>query len=112
MVTIVETAAFQAQTKGLLNAHERDALFDRLARNPATGDLLVGGNGLRKVRVARSGRGKSGGGRVITFFRDPSLPLFLLAYFAKSQKVNLSQDELNALAKLTQTLVDRYGAFG
>lgn len=108
MVTIVETAAFLAQSKGFLEPADRDALFDRLARNPKAGVLLVGGNGLRKVRVARAGQGKSGGGRVVTFYRDPSLPLFLLAYFAKAQKVNLSRDELNGLARLTQTLIDKY----
>jgi hypothetical protein len=47
---------------------EMDDLVRLLASNPETGVLIVGSGGCRKVRLARTGGGKSGGYRVVTFF--------------------------------------------
>jgi hypothetical protein len=63
---------------------------------------------LRKVRVAASGRGKSGGARVIYLFGGDRVPMFLLAVFAKNEKDNLSQAERNALKKSTVALLQSY----
>jgi len=45
-----------------------------LIRNPEAGDVIQGTGGLRKIRVAASGRGKRGGARVINLRQIPALP--------------------------------------
>jgi len=83
---------------------ERERAVLLLAENPESGDLIQGTGGCRKIRIAKEGKGKSSGYRVITWFGGGDIPVFLLSVFAKGQKANLSDAECNALAKLTRTL--------
>ena len=53
------------------------------------------GGGVYKVKVARSGEGKSGGYRVIVFFRSGERTFFTYA-FAKSDRSNIDRGELRA----------------
>ena len=53
------------------------------------------GGGVFKIRVARSGEGKSGGYRVIVFFRSEERTFFIYS-FEKSDKSNINQGELRA----------------
>jgi hypothetical protein len=105
MQTVVETKPYlaAAAAAGMTDAErERTVLF--LAENPEAGDLIRESGGCRKVRIAKDGRGKSAGYRVITWFGGRDIPVFLLTVFAKGQKANLSDKECNSLAKLTGTL--------
>lgn len=66
---------------------------ERASRGLIDADL---GGGLIKQRVARPGQGRSGGLRTILLFRAGSLAIFL-AGFAKNERANISQDELDDL---------------
>ncbi len=70
---------------------------------------MTGTGGIRKLRWPTQGKGKSGGVRVIYYYYNKSIPLFLLTVFGKGEKVNLSKAESNELAKLTKLLRDSYG---
>lgn len=54
------------------------------------------GGGLIKQRLARPGQGKSGGFRTVIVYRRGELAVFLLG-FAKSERANIDDDELDAL---------------
>ena len=61
--------------RSLLTEAERAALVDLVAATPLIGTAL--GGGLRKFRFARPGGGKSGGYRVIHYFKaDIDGPFF------------------------------------
>lgn len=79
-----------------------------LSSNPIAGTLLQGTGGVRKLRWASKGKGKSGGSRVIYFYYNETIPLFLLTIFGKNEKINLSKAERNELAKLVKELVKSY----
>lgn len=85
-------------------------LVDLLAANPEAGDEITGTGGCRKLRFAIRGnnKGKSGGVRTITFYSGEHLPVFLITVFGKSQKVNLTKAERNALKGMTKAIVDEY----
>jgi hypothetical protein len=87
---------------------ERDNVVEHVARNPRTGVLITGTGGVRKMRWARKGMGKSGGVRIIYFFYNENIPVFLLTAFGKNEKTNLTKAECNELAKLTTLLVKSY----
>ena len=87
---------------------ERFDLVTFIARNPEAGAVVEGTGGVRKVRFARTGAGKSGGYRVITFFTGQNLPVFLITVYAKSQRENLSKAERNTLSVLTRALAESY----
>ncbi len=58
------------------------------------------------------GRGKRGGARVIHYYYDERLPVFLLAAYAKNEKANLSMAERNAMKRLIPVLAASYPAQG
>ena len=69
---------------------------------------MAGTGGVRKVRWAARGKGKSGGIRVITFYSGPPVPVFLLTVFGKGEKSDISKAERNELRKVLKGLVARY----
>jgi hypothetical protein len=107
--TVVETPEFikRARAAGMSDEDRMD-IIDQLAENPEAGISL--GGGLRKVRIARRGSGKSGGYRVLHFYRAPDMPLFLLTVFAKNEKANISRSEKADLVKLCDLIAETYGA--
>lgn len=76
-------------------------LLDDLEKNPLQGTDL--GNGTRKVRlaIASKGKGKSGGGRVITFnvsnTEDNMIHVTLLTLYDKNELANVSNDFIRYL---------------
>ena len=64
--------------------------------------------GARKLRWRAQGRGKRGGVRVIYYYHNESLPLFLLNVFAKNEKANLTKAERNEMKSLLPRLVLGY----
>ncbi|BFM04829.1 type II toxin-antitoxin system RelE/ParE family toxin [Halioxenophilus aromaticivorans] len=70
---------------------------------------MQGTGGIRKLRWSAHGKGKSGGMRVIYYYHNRGVPLFLLTMFGKGDKANLSKAERNELAKLTHLLCNSYG---
>ena len=108
LITIVELPEFQKYSAKILTKQEKDDLFYYLASNPTTGDLIKSTGGIRKLRWKAQGKGKSGGSRIIYFFYNENMPLFLLTLFTKNQKINLSNSERDELAKLTNILLKNY----
>jgi mRNA-degrading endonuclease RelE of RelBE toxin-antitoxin system len=108
MQTVVETPSYLADAERLFSPVERMAIVDRLASDPTCGVVVPGGGGIRKARFGFGGRGKSGGARIIYLFSGESLPVFLLAVFAKNEKANLPPAERNALAKTVTDMIENY----
>jgi len=73
--------------------------------HPNAGVLIKGTGGVRKLRWARSGRGKSGGFRVIYYFHSQEMPLYLLTLFGKKEKANITKKERNILSGMVRDLV-------
>jgi len=96
---------FQRKVARLLTEREREDLVTYLAAHPNTGVIMEGTGGIRKLRWARTGGGKSGGIRVIYYFHGETMPLYLLTAFGKNEKANLSKEERNLLAKAVRELV-------
>ena len=86
---------------------ERESAIDFIAANPESGIPL--GGGLRKIRIPREGRGKSGGFRTVYVFGGPHMPIFLITVFAKNNKSNLSKAEQTAAVELSKKIVGAYG---
>lgn len=88
-------------TRGVVRFARRQRIADaslseaveRAERGTIDADL---GGGLIKQRVARPGQGRSGGFRMIVAYRAAGRAVFLYA-FAKSERDNIGDDELEAL---------------
>jgi len=84
-----------ANREGIADA-ERCNAVRRIGRGPIDADL---GGGVVKQRIARRGRGRSGGFRTILLFRRGELAFFVYG-FAKNDRDNLRRGELQAFRKL------------
>jgi hypothetical protein len=105
---VVETLPFRRDVEGLLSEDERQELIDYVTHHPLMGDVIPGTGGVRKLRWGLQGRGKRGGARVIYFFWNESMPIFLLAAFAKNERVDLTQREKHDMRRVTTELVESY----
>ncbi len=102
--TVVETSAFTRRAEKLLSAEEYDDLIAYLSRYRAAGDEIPGTGGVRKLRYAIGGRGKSGGVRVIYYYYDDVNPILALFLYAKNEQGNLTPAEKKVAASLAAAM--------
>ena len=103
-MTVAETAPFIRQAAKLWTEDDRNAFVDFIAANPDAGDVIPDTGGLRKVRWGRTGSGKRGGVRIIYFYHDDTMPLYLLLIYAKAERENWTPDEKRRAQALTETI--------
>lgn len=101
-VTVAESAVFVRQAADLWGDKDRDAFIDYIAQNPEAGDTIPDTGGVRKIRWSRPGMGKRGGVRVIYFYHDAAMPLYLLLIYAKAQQENWTPED----RRRVRTVVD------
>jgi hypothetical protein len=75
-----------------------------LALHPESGDEIPGTGGVRKVRFAAKGKGKSGGVRVIYYFFDADNPLYAILLYGKNEQVNLTPEQKRDVAGFAATI--------
>lgn len=108
-ISIIELPHYQKFSGKYLSQQEADNIITYIAQNPQSGSLLRGTGGIRKIRLAISNnKGKSAGARIIYFYHNDNMPVFLLTGFIKSEMANLSAAALNELKNLTTILVKQY----
>ena len=90
-----------AEKEGIADSELREIVNNVLETGNADADL---GGGVYKVRMARKGRGKSGGFRIIVFFKSGKRAFFHYI-FAKSEWSNISQKELNWFKELAHDVL-------
>jgi mRNA-degrading endonuclease RelE of RelBE toxin-antitoxin system len=75
-------------------------LIKTLGINPFQGSSI--GNGFYKIRltIKSKGKGKSGGGRVITYVKVSNETVFLVTIYDKADRETITDSELKLLAKL------------
>ncbi len=100
----IETPTFTRLITTLLSDDEYAGLQAELAVDPERGDLIRGGGGIRKIRYAIKGRGKSGGIRAIYYWVRSDNQILMLVAYPKSQKDNLTATETAILRRLVKEL--------
>jgi hypothetical protein len=100
MLTVVETSAFARRAEALLTVEEHEDLILFLALHPESGGVVPGTGGVRKVRFAAKGRGKSGGVRAIYYFFDEENPLYALLLYGKNEQADLAPEQKKEAAAL------------
>lgn len=87
-----------------LNDNDLRRLQEDLLFNPEKGDIMQGTGGLRKLRFAFEGQGKSGSVRVCYVDFVIYKSIYLITAYPKSEKENLSKSERNSIAKMIKAL--------
>lgn len=104
-VTVAELPEFSRRAAKLLSEAECQDIIFFLSHSPKNGVLIEGCGGIRKLRWRRGNKGKSGGLRVVYYFYNDRMPLYLITLFAKGDRANLTQTERNDLRELVDELI-------
>lgn len=100
----IETPTFTRMVTGLLSDDEYRGLQSDLIDDPERGDLVKGGGGIRKLRHATRGRGKSGGVRAIYYWRKNQHQIYMLVIYPKSKQDDLTDRETAILRDFVKEL--------
>ena len=76
-----------------------------LIERPDRGSLIRGGGGIRKLRFAARGKGKSGGVRIIYYWLTEAGQIYMLHIYPKSRKDNLTDAEVAELRSLVKEIL-------
>jgi hypothetical protein len=104
-ISVAEMSNFISDADWIFTKEEYEDLIFYLAKYPEAGDVIPGTGGVRKMRWPARGQGKRGGARVIYYFRDLNVPLYLLAAYAKGEKLNITAREKVAMSIMVDELV-------
>lgn len=100
MLKVVRSPTFLRLCKKFWSDHEREEFEVWIADNYEAGAIIPRTRGLRKVRFKVSGRGKSGGARVIYYVATQQGEILLLAAHTKSDAARFSDAFMQELRKL------------
>lgn len=110
MLTFIETTTFTRLITGLVPDDEYAAFQQELALNPEKSGPMSGCGGVRKVRLAARGKGKSGGARILYLYLPDHDVIYLLYVFTKGDADNLSAAGKKAVHKLAHQIKNEYHA--
>ena len=85
----IESSLFTQMVYDYLSEEDYRSFQLYLLENPEAGDVVRGSGGVRKVRWARPGAGKSGGVRVCYYVRNHAGQILLLIIYAKSVRASI-----------------------
>ena len=85
---IIETSVFTKRLKVLLSNEDYRLLQNEIILNPGKGKIIRGSGGLRKIRWSISGKGKSGGVRIIYYWVKTKEIILMLLIYSKNEQDN------------------------
>ena len=102
----IELPHFERHREQHLDDESYRLLQNELIENPAKGALIKGLGGLRKIRVANTGRGKGkrGGSRVIYYWFVDSAHFVMFSIYGKEVQDDLTSEQRKQFIKLLSKL--------
>lgn len=104
--SVVETPEFHTQASHCIEEACKIDFINHIAANPTAGKVIIGTGGARKIRwQSDEHSGKRGGVRIIDYYHDESMPIYLFTIYKKNRRDTLSAIEKNALGKIIALIV-------
>lgn len=98
-MVFIETSLFSKILPKYLSDDEYRRLQSYLLQKPDAGDIVRHSGGVRKVRWAPTGEGKSGGIRAIYYWKKSNDEIWMLTLYSKSEKATISGHVLKQIAE-------------
>ena len=99
---IIETSIFTKKIISLLSDEEYRNLQNELILNPEKGKIIRESGGLRKMRWGISGRGKSGGVRIIYYWIKNKEIILMLLVYPKNEQDNITPSQMKILKSIVE----------
>ena len=93
---------FDRSVEGYLSDSDLWEVEGQLLANPQVGAVIAGTGGVRKLRVALPGRGKSGSGRIIYLYVSRKARVYFLLFYPKNRLANLTNEQKHVMRRLAQ----------
>jgi len=105
----IHTKVFDRQWESLgCNDDDLLELQKAICENPQRYPVIRGTGGVRKIRIALEGRGKSGGARVLYVDFVMRGVVGLLYVFSKGDKENIDDDERRILKSMVEQINENW----
>lgn len=104
----IETNVFRKLLDNIGDLKLENQIKEMILRAPSQGQLIVGTGGLRKLRIAKGGFGKSGGYRVLYLDLPTHEVTYLILIYDKSVSDNINDLESRQLAKMVREIKNGY----
>jgi hypothetical protein len=104
-ITIAEMETYAQDADRWFQGEEHERLKEFLALHPESGEIILGTGGVRKLRWPIKSRGNNKPVRVIYYFRDLNMPLYMLALYRQGERIDLGDKRRLELAALVNELV-------
>ncbi len=101
-MVFIETSIFTKLLPKYMRDEEYRLFQLYLMENPDKGNVIVASGGVRKVRWAINNKGKSGGIRVIYFWKDNVDEIWLLTLYGKNERDTIPAHILKQIAQEIQ----------
>lgn len=95
----IETSLFTRLIYNYLNEDEYIGLQVNLLYHPESATIVSGSGGVRKIRWATKGKGKSGGIRVIYYWKVNNNEIWLLTVYGKNECESIPGHILKKIAE-------------
>lgn len=95
----IETSKFTEILSDYLSDDDYRGLQSYLLQKPDAGDIVRGSGGVRKVRWASAGKGKSGGVRAIYYWKKSEHEIWMLTMYSKSERATIPGHILKQIAE-------------
>ncbi|MFT4145605.1 MAG: type II toxin-antitoxin system RelE/ParE family toxin [Mobilitalea sp.] len=103
--TFIQTKGFSRNWDELgFTDKDLHRLKNEILKNPEAGAIMKGTGGLRKMRFAYEGRGKSGSVRVCYVDFEVKKTIYLITVFVKADQENLTNSEKNNIKTMISNL--------
>ncbi len=98
-MVFIESNLFTSLVSEYLTDDEFCELQIYLSFHPEIGKIISGSGGIRKIRWARQGIGKSGGVRVIYYWVKPHDQIYFLTIYGKNERENIDAITMKRIVK-------------
>ncbi len=95
----IEASTFTKLIYKYLADDEYSELQNKLFKYPDFGKIIRGTGGVRKIRWAKKGRGKSGGIRVIYYWKKSNDEIWMLTVYGKSETSSIPSHVLRKIVE-------------
>ncbi|MDZ4262758.1 MAG: type II toxin-antitoxin system RelE/ParE family toxin [Pseudomonadota bacterium] len=96
---LIEPSLFTKLLAEHLSDEDYRGLQTYLLQKPDAGDVMQGSGGVRKVRWAPADKGKSGGVRVIYYWKKSEHEIWMLTLYSKSERTTIAGHILKQIAE-------------
>ena len=109
MITIAEVKQFSSEAASIFTVEEVDLLTDFLASSPVYGEVIPDAGGIRIMEWPAERLGYGEHVRVVYYFHDLNMPVYLIAIYTKTEPFLLSSDDLREIRRLVDEIVASHG---